>query len=145
MICNRDSYFVTQYRPKPILLAVGEAFWPYDWVPSIVETQILRIGNLYIIGIPGELTTMAGRRLRKVVEETIRSKSPPGSPEPHVVIAGLSNVYSHYIATYEEYKKQRYEAASTIYGPHTLDAYLQHYPVLAAAIVEVSFVFTFFI
>jgi neutral ceramidase len=53
-----------------------------------------------------------------------------------VVIAGLSNQYSHYIATAEEYGKplltnllsiltsfaaaQRYEGASTIFGPWTL-------------------------
>jgi neutral ceramidase len=40
-------------------------------------------------------------------------------------LAGLSNTYTHYITTFEEYEKQRYEAASTIYGPHTLLAYLQ--------------------
>lgn len=44
-----------------------------------------------------------------------------------VVIAGLSNVYTHYITTFEEYQAQRYEAASTIYGPHTLEIYLQKY------------------
>jgi neutral ceramidase len=117
---------------------VGEATWPYEWAPSIVETQILRIGNLFVIGIPGELTTMAGRRLRRVVEAQVKAGLPEGSPEPHVVIAGLSNVYTHYIATFEEYQKQRYEAASTLYGPHTLDAYLQHYPTLVDALLKVS-------
>uniref|UniRef100_A0A8B9RR43 Neutral ceramidase n=1 Tax=Accipiter nisus TaxID=211598 RepID=A0A8B9RR43_9AVES len=51
-----------------------------------------------------------------------------------VVIAGLCNVYTHYITTYEEYQVQRYEAASTIYGPHTLSAYIQLYRGLARAI-----------
>ncbi|XP_036077977.1 neutral ceramidase isoform X6 [Rousettus aegyptiacus] len=51
-----------------------------------------------------------------------------------VVISGLCNVYTHYIATYEEYQVQRYEAASTIYGPHTLSAYIQLFRVLAKAI-----------
>ena len=32
---------------------------------------------------------------------------------------------------------QRYEAASTIYGPHTLSAYIQLYRVLAKAIATV--------
>ena len=73
-----------------------------------METQVLRIGNLYIVGVPGELTTMAGRRMRKVIEQVVVEKNPEG-PAPKVVIAGLSNVYTHYIATFEEYQVQRYE------------------------------------
>uniref|UniRef100_A0AAQ5Z8W4 Neutral ceramidase n=1 Tax=Amphiprion ocellaris TaxID=80972 RepID=A0AAQ5Z8W4_AMPOC len=56
--------------------------------------------------------------------------------DTEVVIAGLSNVYTHYITTYEEYQVQRYEGASTIYGPHTLSAYLQKYRGLARAIAQ---------
>lgn len=43
----------------------------------------------------------------------------------HVVLAGLTNTYSSYVTTREEYGAQRYEGASTIFGPHTLDAYIQ--------------------
>ena len=43
----------------------------------------------------------------------------------HVVIAGLANTYASYVTTFEEYSVQRYEGASTIFGPHTLDAYIQ--------------------
>ena len=50
------------------------------------------------------------------------------------VIAGLSNSYTQYIATYEEFQAQRYEAASTLYGPHTLAAYQQEYDKLATAL-----------
>jgi len=119
-----------------VLLAVGEAHFPYEWVPSIVETQVLRVGNLYFAGIPGELTTMAGRRLRKTMTELIKSKLPGDAEEPIVLIAGLSNVYTHYIATYEEYQKQRYEAASTLFGPHTLEAYLQQYSIITEAMLD---------
>ena len=38
----------------------------------------------------------------------------------YVVIAGPSNVYSHYVTTSEEYRVQRYEGASTLYGPRML-------------------------
>ena len=47
----------------------------------------------------------------------------------------LGNTYTHYIATYEEYQKQRYEAASTIYGPHTLSAYIQQYSLMVEAML----------
>lgn len=53
---------------------------------------------------------MAGRRLRESVKETLISNSKGEfDKETHVVIAGLTNTYSQYIATFEEYKQQRYE------------------------------------
>ena len=72
---------------------------------------------------------MAGRRLR----DTIRTKfgNILNNNNTKVVVAGLSNTYTHYITTFEEYQKQRYEAASTIYGPYTLKAYQQQYTFLA--------------
>lgn len=45
-----------------------------------------------------------------------------------ITIAGLTNTYSSYVTTFEEYQAQRYEGASTIFGPHTLDAYIQVTP-----------------
>lgn len=37
--------------------------------------------------------------------------------DAYVVIAGPANTYAHYVATREEYSVQRYEGASTIFGP----------------------------
>jgi neutral ceramidase len=51
--------------------------------------------------------------------------SPVWGPNIKLVVAGLTNTYASYIATYEEYAVQRYEGASTVFGPHTLDAYIQ--------------------
>jgi neutral ceramidase len=56
--------------------------------------------------------------------------------DSHIVIAGLSNSYTHYIATYEEYQQQRYEGASTLYGPHTLAAYQQIFDDLATKLAR---------
>lgn len=44
---------------------------PYPWQPSIVETQIVSIGSLLIVALPGEFTTMSGRRIREAVIEVI--------------------------------------------------------------------------
>lgn len=53
---------------------------------------------------------MAGRRLREAVKSTlISSGSGEFDETTHVVIAGLSNAYSQYVATFEEYEQQRYE------------------------------------
>lgn len=109
-------------RPKPILLDVGEAENPYAWSPNIVDIQLLRIGPLIIIVSPGEATTMAGRRWR----DALASAAPSilNIPSPKVVLGGPANTYAHYITTEEEYSVQRYEGASTLYGPHTLAAYI---------------------
>ncbi|RMC11800.1 hypothetical protein DUI87_11926 [Hirundo rustica rustica] len=119
------------HKPKPILFSTGEMTWPHPWHPDIVDVQIAAIGSLAILAVPGEFTTMSGRRLREAVKSEFDSHGTRGM---NVVIAGLCNVYTHYITTYEEYQVQRYEAASTIYGPHTLSAYIQLYRGLAKAI-----------
>lgn len=116
--------------PKPILLATGRAKFPYEWQPHVVSCTVARIGGLFIAAVPGEFTTMSGRRLRHVVRQN------SGQLAKKVVLAGLSNVYADYIATPEEYQAQRYEGASTIYGPHTLDIYLNKYSQLTKAIVN---------
>ncbi|KAM4526371.1 neutral ceramidase [Fundulus diaphanus] len=122
------------HHPKPILLSTGEMNWPLPWHPQIVDVQIITIGSVAVIAVPGEMTTMSGRRLREAVKEELESVDTFSNTE--VVIAGLSNVYTHYITTYEEYQVQRYEGASTIYGPHTLTAYLSKYRKLAKAIAQ---------
>ncbi|XP_053307311.1 putative neutral ceramidase C [Spea bombifrons] len=120
-------------KPKPILLNTGEVSVPLPWHPTIIDVQILTIGSLAVLAVPGEFTTMSGRRLREAVKKEL---DPLGTRNPDIVISGLSNVYTHYITTYEEYQAQRYEAASTIFGPHTLSAYIQLFRGLAKAIAE---------
>lgn len=120
--------------PKPILLNTADMTYPYPWQPSIAPIQILRIGQLFILAVPGEFTTMSGRRLRNSVKKTLQENGVSGDID--VVIAGLSNTYTDYIATPEEYSVQRYEGASTIYGPYTLPAYIQEFNKLAVSIAK---------
>ncbi|XP_065884102.1 uncharacterized protein [Dysidea avara] len=122
------------HHPKPILLDIGDMTVPYQWAAAIVPVQILRIGQLFILGVPGEFSTMAGRRLRDNVKKTLQQNGVTGDIE--VVIAGLANTYADYITTPEEYSVQRYEGASTIYGPYTLVAYIQEFNKLAVAIAK---------
>ncbi|KAN0063003.1 hypothetical protein ACQY0O_004161 [Thecaphora frezii] len=114
--------------PKSVLLDIGEIHKPYDWGPSIVEVQILQVGQLFILIVPGEFTTMAGRRLKAAVAASIRDAGLlADGVEPIVQISGPASTYGHYITTEEEYSVQRYEGASTLFGPHTLEAYLDLY------------------
>lgn len=110
------------HYPKPILLNTGYANTPYPWQPSVVDIQLFRVGQLVIIIFPGELTTMAGRRIREAVRAQLISSGVIGS-NAYVVVAGPANTYAHYVTTREEYSIQRYEGASTIFGPFTLEAY----------------------
>ncbi|QRV98314.1 hypothetical protein RhiJN_26333 [Ceratobasidium sp. AG-Ba] len=110
------------HYPKPILLNTGYANTPYPWQPSIVDIQLFRVGQLVMVIFPGELTTMAGRRMREAVRAKLISSGVIGS-NAYVVLAGPANTYAHYVTTREEYSIQRYEGASTIYGPFTLEAY----------------------
>uniref|UniRef100_A0A646QF66 Neutral ceramidase n=1 Tax=Hemiscolopendra marginata TaxID=943146 RepID=A0A646QF66_9MYRI len=121
------------HLPKPIFLPTGEMKMPYLWTPEVINTQLLQIGSLVVVAVPGEFTTMSGRRTREAVQKALHLG---GSPNMDVVIAGLSNIYTNYIATYEEYQFQRYEGASTLFGPHTLSAYIQQFSSLATHLAK---------
>lgn len=121
---------------KPILLPTGEMDFPFEWQPRVVSTQLALIGTVAIACVPGEFTTMSGRRLRDAISESVAAVGDPRTSQ--VIVAGLCNIYSDYITTPEEYGVQRYEGASTIYGPHTLTIYLAQYRKLASALVRGS-------
>ncbi|EQB55626.1 neutral/alkaline non-lysosomal ceramidase [Colletotrichum gloeosporioides Cg-14] len=129
------------HSPKPILLDVGEVFNPYQWTPNIVDIQAFRVGQLVIIVSPGEASTMAGRRWKDAVRAEAESLfGEETALKPIVVIGGPANSYTHYITTQQEYGIQRYEGASTLYGPYTLDAYinrtLTYLPTLGASFAK---------
>ena len=75
--------------------------------------HLVRLGRLYLIGIPGEVTIVAGLRLRRAVAEVV------GAELDDVLVAGYVNSYIHYVTTPEEYDGQRYEAGSTMFGRST--------------------------
>ncbi len=77
--------------------------------PSEIPLSVHRIGPLWLVGLPGEFTTSAGRRIRT----TLEAKA-DGGP---IVLAGLAGEYLSYFTTPEEYEEQHYEGASTLYGP----------------------------
>ncbi|MGF2735496.1 neutral/alkaline non-lysosomal ceramidase N-terminal domain-containing protein [Marinobacter sp. DUT-1] len=97
-----------------------------NFEPAIHPLQIFRVGNLALVGLPWEVTTMSARRLREMVLEEM---APVGVDT--VVIAGLVNGYTHYLTTREEYASQQYEGASTVFGPWSLAAVTQELKKLA--------------
>lgn len=128
-----DEKQVACQSPKPILLNTGRVTLPYAWDPASVPISVFRVGKLLILNVPAELSTMAGRRLRGHIKSLLSNY---GIEDPEITIAGLANSYTHYVTTFEEYQGQRYEAASTLYGPHTLSAYIQEFERITLDLLE---------
>lgn len=122
------------HAEKPILIPTGVAHLNISgptMTPQIVPLQVLKIGNLAIAGVPAEVTTMAGRRIKKTI---LSSLSPIGVN--YAVVAALANTYTSYLATREEYAMQWYEGACTQFGPNELAAFQQEYTKLCNAIAD---------
>jgi len=83
----------------------------------------MRVGQFIMIVSPSEVTTMSGRRWKAAITAAANNISLTTSP-PYVVVGAPANTYAHYLTTEEEYGVQRYEGASTLYGPHELEAYM---------------------
>ncbi|QKW10023.1 neutral/alkaline ceramidase [Streptomyces sp. NA04227] len=116
--------------PKGIFVPVGEINKVWPWVQEQVPVQLVRIGRLYLIGIPGEVTIGAGYRLRTAVAEAV------GAELEDVLVAGYANSYIHYVTTPEEYDAQHYEGGSTLFGRWQLPALTQTAVELADALRE---------
>ena len=80
-------------------------------VPQRVPLAVYRLGPVAISTLPGEFTTVMGRRIADSIKKAMK-------PVPAwVILIGLANEYISYFTTPEEYEAQHYEGASTLYGP----------------------------
>ena len=103
--------------PKPILFETGTG--DPSLQSQIRSVTVARIGQLVILALPTEVTTMAGRRLRAAVMSQLDDWA------SHIVLAGYANGYAGYVTTPEEYFIQHYEGGHTLHGRWTLPAYEQ--------------------
>ena len=118
--------------PKPVALNLGGKK-PSPWGPDRLPLQVMRLGQLAFVGVPGEFTTMSGRRTRSAVQSILSAQG-----IEQVLLAGYANAYSGYVTTHEEYQLQRYEGASTHFGPWTQAAYAQELSKLAHLLADPS-------
>ncbi len=112
------------HAPKAVLVAQGKTS-PHPWSPEVLPVSIQKIGQLGILAVPAEFTIMSGRRIMGTVEDIMSNQL------DYTVVAALSNAYSGYVTTKEEYDLQHYEGGSTHFGPWTLAAYQQSFYQLA--------------
>ncbi len=81
--------------------------------PEVAPISLVRLGGRYIAALPGEPTTTTGYHIRQALAAAL---SPAPSPA-QIVIVGLTNEYLQYFATSDEFERQHYEGASTLWGP----------------------------
>ena len=101
------------------------------WTPQTLPLQIVTLGQVAFVAVPGEITTIAGKRLKQTVQEVLKEK---GITE--VVIASYANAYCGYVTTYEEYQLQKYEGGHTPYGKWTLAAFQTKFKQLAEEMLK---------
>jgi neutral ceramidase len=77
--------------------------------PVRVGVGVYRLGPLRLAALPGEFTTVLGRRIANDL-------APPGGNREDVVLLGLAHDYAYYFTTPDEYDVQHYEGAATLYG-----------------------------
>lgn len=76
--------------------------------PAEVDSVSLRVGDLLVLGVPGEMTARLGLEIKE------RARTATGAKCP--VIGGLADVWVSYILPPDEYRKGGYEASVSFYG-----------------------------
>lgn len=123
-----DTLMLAAHFPKPILLAPG-LMQPDPWTPEVLPLQLVRIGTFAVLGVPAEVTTVAGLRLRQAMQGDL---SPLGVEI--ITVGTYTNGYAQYVTTPEEYDSQQYEGASTLFGRGTCPELEKGATELAAAL-----------
>jgi neutral ceramidase len=77
-------------------------------VPAQTHSTCLRLGDLVVLGVPGEMTAQLGSEAK--------SKTRQITGATCVTIAGLADEWVSYILPAEEYRKAGYEASMSFYG-----------------------------
>lgn len=123
---RRSPTLAASQAPKDMAIPVGLLHWSQERFP----VQLARIGSLYLVCLPFEVTIVAGLRIRRRVAEIL------GAGLDHVLCQGYSNGFGHYVTTPEEYEFQNYEGGSTIFGRYELDALIAAAAYLAGAMAS---------
>lgn len=77
--------------------------------PDQATSVSLRLGELVIVGAPGELIAELGLRVKREAAKITGA--------PHVVVGGLADEWISYILSEQEYRQGGYESSVSFYGP----------------------------
>lgn len=96
-----EEYGLTEKSVKIVMDVLG---------PREVGLGALRVGDLIISGIPGEMTAILGQKIKKSLK---------GNGIPYVAIGGLANEWISYILSRDQYLLgEGYESSVSFYGPN---------------------------
>lgn len=101
------------------------------WTPEILPLQLIIVGELAIAAFPGEITTVAGWRLKDTIHTVLKNRG-----IKKVILSPYANAYCGYVTTYEEYQCQMYEGGHTVFGEWTLAAFQTKFKELALILLE---------
>jgi neutral ceramidase len=90
--------------------------------PHTLPLRLLKVGDLWLMGCPGEPTSWLAHELAQAMRER-------GARE--VMVAGVCGDYAGYFTTEREYKAQHYEGSSTLWGRNTEHWLLERFEALA--------------
>jgi neutral ceramidase len=85
---------------------------PAPWPPQ-ADVTVLRVDDRLLLGVPGEPTVEAGRRM------CAAALAAAGDGVTGALVVGLAQDYRGYFTTPEEYDQQHYEGGHTVFGKHT--------------------------
>jgi neutral ceramidase len=92
---------------KGTFVDLTDVLGPPRQFPREVPVSLVEIGRVIIAGVPVEMTTVMGLRVKQAID-------PDGRRLP--IVVGPANEYFEYVASPDEYSFQDYVGASTLFG-----------------------------
>lgn len=113
-----------QWPKEPPLLLESILADLFKYQPPALPLRLLKVGSVWLMGLPGEPTSWLGHRLGREMRQL-------GARE--VMVAGVCGDYVGYLTTGAEYERQHYEGSSTIWGRNTERWLVEHSRALAGS------------
>lgn len=103
-----------QWPKQPFFLRL---FAPLVSMPDEFPVRVVRLGDLALVGLPGEPTTFLASR----IERRFTGPAAGAHGAKGVLVCGYAGDYCGYLTTPAEYEQQDYEGSSTVWGRWTGD------------------------
>jgi len=108
---------------------------PESVFPQLMTLQTIRIGDLLLVTVPGEITTMMGLAAAQKCSTAAQVQ-----PEiKRIAIVSQANQYMSYFTTPAEYNAQHYEGAHSIWGEHAGEFVADELAILVKQMIDGEF------
>jgi neutral ceramidase len=112
-----------EHKKDPLTSDVIHTDIPVDLTPALKHVTklpkqawvgIYAIGSVTFATLPGEFSTLLGRKLAASVANALDT-------DKRILLVGLANEYLSYFVTNSEHEAQHYEGGSMLYGPRSAE------------------------